>query len=36
MPLRPSITYWQRVEPSPRSDSLAPGLAAAVGTRCGS
>jgi hypothetical protein len=30
MPLRPSITYWQRVEPSPRSDSLAPGLAAAV------
>ncbi len=26
----PSITYWNRVEPSPHSDSLAPGLAAAV------
>ena len=30
MTLRPSITYWNRVEPSPRSESLLPGLAAAV------
>lgn len=26
----PSITYWHRVEPSPRSESLGPGLAAEV------
>ena len=26
----PSITYWNRVEPSPRADSLTAGLAAAV------
>ena len=25
-----SITYWNRVEPSPRSESLRPGLTAAV------
>lgn len=27
---KPSITYWNRVEPTPRSDSLARGLEAAV------
>lgn len=27
---RPSITYWNRVEPSPRADSLQRGLAAGV------
>jgi hypothetical protein len=27
---KPSITYWNRVEPSPRSDSLVRGLEAAV------
>ena len=30
MATRPSITYWNRVEPSPRSDSLQCGLEAAV------
>jgi hypothetical protein len=29
-PRQPSITYWNRVEPSPRSDSLVRGLEAAV------
>jgi hypothetical protein len=30
MAIRPSITYWNRVEPSPRSERLQPGLEAAV------
>src|SRR5690348_7581292 len=30
MAFRPSITYWNRVEPSPRDDSLQRGLEAAV------
>jgi hypothetical protein len=30
MAARPSITYWNRIEPSPRSDSLARGLEARV------
>lgn len=30
MSRRASITYWNRVEPSPRGDSLRPGLTAAV------
>src|SRR5215475_12740015 len=28
--LKPSISYWNRIEPSPRSDSLVRGLEAAV------
>src|SRR3989442_1458930 len=27
---KPSITYWNRIEPSPRSDSIVRGLEAAV------
>src|SRR6478735_1211571 len=27
---KPSLTYWNRIEPSPRSDSLVRGLEAAV------